>query len=98
MKRLPRKLTITVSLEDILTGARRSPCGCPVALAVRRVGATGVVVEPWWIVFKVNGIPCRPVDLPKEAREFIETFDAEGRDGVVPITFEVGPLKKIKNP
>jgi hypothetical protein len=94
-KRLPPKLTITVSLEDILAGKRNIPGECPVALAARRIGAVCVVVQPWWIMFTKGGIAYQRVELPQCARKFVSRFDAEGHPAVAPITFDVGPLVPV---
>jgi hypothetical protein len=75
------KVTVEVTAEDIARGARGSPSGCPVALAVCRAIGTAPVhgeidVDPEGIhlrgrrdFYKAS----RP--LPDEAQEFIGRFD-----------------------
>lgn len=79
---------VAVTESDIRKGKRCDPCGCPVALALKRSGFphASVLGTNWMTDWRIE-----PPDdghlLPPEAARFVDDFD-EGRD-VEPIAFEV---------
>ena len=77
------KREISVTAEDICRGKRRSPCGCPVALAIKRV----IGMDRVYVSRLTVDILAKTVALPKEVTAFIIGFDMD-RSGQ-PFTFEL---------
>jgi hypothetical protein len=87
-----KRLKVTVTQEDIDEGERGECSRCPIALAIKRVFSNTFV--------SVNGADARveEVDgrrrwysLSKSAREFIASFDSDGKIAVKPATFVLTP-------
>jgi len=66
---------VEVTAEDIMLGERQNRCHCPIALAVARAVPGVYVGVGNRIVDLINNVDFKQVYLPKEAQEFIESFD-----------------------
>lgn len=79
-------ITITVTQEDIDKGCRLNPCGCPIALAVKRLNKWEMVSVGNGInVWKDNNQSHYHADLPFSARHFMQLFDLGHK--IPPFTF-----------
>lgn len=95
----PDAIKVSVTKDDIKNGKPRNEECCPIALALCRAfdymlpGA--IAVQSSFVSLSVTGEESdRSTQLPKEAIDFISSFDAG--DEVLPIEFEIDskPLKK----
>ncbi len=76
-------MKVRVTQEHIRCGERRSPRGCPIALALReKRGLSNVRVH-----LTHAFTPSHEFRLPLEAQEFIKAFD--NRSPVEPFSFEL---------
>lgn len=82
------KVRVQVLEQDIRRGRRRSPCGCPIALALQRaVGekCTGVSVgrHTTSIMYAKNrySTSLRFAALPEEAVQFVHDYDHDFAEG-----------------
>lgn len=88
------KITIRVTMDDILSGSKCSPLACPIARALKRSGFPAAVGARW-----VRPVECIDradrvkIALPTKAERFILNFDTEG--SVAPFSFKL-PLTKAK--
>lgn len=80
-------MKIEVTQEDIDTGIPGSACGCPVALAFRRLGFHFADVAARSCFLAVGLTDGRVYSLPSIAADFISNFDT-GRE-VKPLSFEL---------
>lgn len=80
-------VTISVTQENIDEGERNVCSDCPVALAIMAAvpGALGVTVRFETATVSLDGHRRLLLSLPREATEFIESYD-DGAD-VSPFTF-----------
>lgn len=82
VKRLPKKIKVTVTKEDIRRGIREDPESCPIARAVRRATGRRFVAVDEAITFDST----REVyNLTPQADQFINDFDRG--DNVKPFKF-----------
>lgn len=82
------KRTIQVTADHIARGKPRSPCHCPVALALREAGFPNASVGVTVFVLnrQENDDECIP--LPEPALIFIPAFD-EGCPDLQPFSFQI---------
>lgn len=78
-------MRINITQRDIDRGSKSSPCGCALALAANRASGRVTSVAPTQLF-----ITAKPIDLPKEACEFVARFDAGLQ--VQPFAFELEGL------
>lgn len=69
------KYQVQVTQKHIEKGARNNSGKCPIALALRSIGATRVGVGGALCRFRIEGAKHELVRLPKKARDFVENFD-----------------------
>jgi len=66
--------TITIKPDDTISGRRKDPCYCPIALAARRAG----IAYPWvggsWIEGEIGGVFCTG-RLPGDVVSWITWWD-----------------------
>ncbi len=86
-------MKIEVTADDIANGKPGFSCECPIALALRRLFPDAGHIE---VEMADVHIDYDMVELPDEARDFIEHFDAE--DEVSPFSFEIEGLEDIVCP
>jgi hypothetical protein len=83
--------TIRVTAEHIRRGTRDACTKCPVALAIlATAGIRSVRVHPDEVTVRrgPDGL-FLSADLPQDARDFIDAFDASGPGAVQPFEFTV---------
>lgn len=68
---------IEVTQEDINNGIPGESCGCPIALALKRMGCRNVEVHHEFVEFDYGTDLQVRGSLPDIAKEFIITFDEE---------------------
>jgi hypothetical protein len=83
-------LRVEVTHDDIARGEREKPCECPVALALKRAGCTGVEVWEGEVLGWFEGIHFQ-VPPPDAVDRFVEAFDNGGVSvpSVAPFTFDL---------
>ena len=96
MSNVTRRVTVTVTQEDIDNGDPGMCYECPVARALSRAtGRRCRVKEPtrWGFSDGPTGSKSDnvvdPFRLPPDAATFVETFDDFGAERVVPFSFEI---------
>ena len=82
-----------VTEEDIIKGVPNHKCRCPIALAIKRAGFENNEV---YVGKKYLMIEHYRQELPKEAQDFVKTFDGHmGGQLVEPFEFKIFCDSKI---
>jgi hypothetical protein len=85
---MSQTVTVEVTAKDILFGRPCSPCGCPVALALRRCLQMVAKVDDCITLYDdQDPAPTITLPLPDEVDRFIGKFD--NHQAVEPFSFEV---------
>lgn len=84
-------IQLTVEMEDVVDGKVGDPCGCPIALALKRQFPEAKV--------HVGGQNCSVGDnmyhLSSDAQDFVRDFDLGAHAGMVKqYHFELTPVRK----